>query len=204
MSQCFDTCHVLALTNLTLQGPTAPTSTRSLGARARVQHACKCVVHHAPPQVEERTLARFRRRQWPRQSAQARVFLQCLFVFVCVCSCLGVTLSPAAFSVPCRRQLPEVSRECRPQRLCNVRQRCIAHAHALPVPIIGGISCCVLAHFRFQERSFHCSRQVRARTPIASRSSSNSLGRYVVSVGGDDRSMFQWRVVKDFANSDAF
>jgi hypothetical protein len=28
--------------------------------------------------------------------------------------------------------------------------------------------------------------------------------RYVVSVGGDDRAMFQWRVVKDFANSDAF
>jgi hypothetical protein len=30
------------------------------------------------------------------------------------------------------------------------------------------------------------------------------VGRYIVSVGGDDRAMFQWKVVKDFANSDAF
>jgi len=142
----------------------------------------------------------------PTTMASSRCAGSRLFaVSVRVCSCLGVTLSPAAFSVPCRRQLPKISRECRPQRLCNVRQRCIAHAHALPVPIIGvACSCCVLAHSHPQERSFLCSRQVRARTPIVSRSSSNSLGRYVVSVGGDDRSMFQWRVVKDFANSDAF
>ena len=32
----------------------------------------------------------------------------------------------------------------------------------------------------------------------------NNDGRFLVSVGGDDRSMFQWKVVKDFANSDAF
>ena len=32
----------------------------------------------------------------------------------------------------------------------------------------------------------------------------NNSVRYVVSIGGDDRALFQWRVVKDFANSDAF
>jgi hypothetical protein len=32
----------------------------------------------------------------------------------------------------------------------------------------------------------------------------NNDRRFLVSVGGDDRSMFQWKVVKDFANSDAF
>ena len=59
-----------------------------------------------------------------------------------------------------------------------------------------------------QGRSLHCRRQVRFLTAAfptaATVTNCNNSVRYVVSIGGDDRALFQWRVVKDFANSDAF